>query len=331
LTLFGETVITNELPSRPCPLCGAVLHPYALTDGEDQPRPAVLFTDCLRRCDNCRVGLSNARTVGSETTIYGDASDNVPTEVRDGFVQALRCSINVLNRPNKLIKAGYSTSEDALTWTMFRYLESKNRLRETFAANGVAIAQHASVEPRLILWGAEVPGRDGSASQVPAGLHRVSCLLQETTDRRTEPDVILDFGVAGIVFVEVKFRSGNEIKPSKYAHWERYLGDQEAPFKNPAEVRSNGHYELTRNWRIAWELSRMLNVPIALINLGKDALFDGAKGRALSVYESLLAQDGAHAFYRLSWRRFLDAAGYIPPWLRAYLTDRTLAQKTAAV
>jgi hypothetical protein len=37
--------------------------------------------------------------------------------------------------PNKLVKAGYSTSEDALTWTMFRFLESKNRLREAFAGN----------------------------------------------------------------------------------------------------------------------------------------------------------------------------------------------------
>jgi hypothetical protein len=247
-------------------------------------------------------------------------------------VQALRSSISVFNRPNKLVKAGYSTSEDALTWTMFRFLEGENRLWETFAGNGVAIAEHASVEPRLILWGAEVPSRDGSVSQAPAGLHRVSCLLQETTDRRTEPDVILDFGVARIVFVEVKFRSGNEIKSSQYEHWDRYLGDQEAgPFKIPAEVRSNGHYELVRNWRIAWELSRALNVPVALINLGKDALFNGAKGKALSVYESLLAQDGAHAFYRLSWRHLLDAAGDIPPWLQTYLAERSLTVKAATV
>jgi hypothetical protein len=198
-------------------------------------------------------------------------------------------------------------------------------LREAFAGNGVAIAEHASGEPRLILWGAEVSSRDGTPSPVPARLHRVSCLLQEETDRRTEPDVILDFGVAGVVFVEVKFRSGNEIKSPRYEHWERYLGDQgPGPFKIPAEVRANGHYELVRNWCIAWELSRALNVPVALINLGKDALFKGAKGKALSEYESLLAQDRAHAFYRLSWRRLLDAAGDIPPWLKAYLTERSV-------
>jgi hypothetical protein len=324
--------MTADLQSRPCPSCGEILHPHKLTDGDDRPRSAVLFTDCLRRCDVCRVGLSNARTAGSETVIYEDASGNVPMEVRDGFIQALRSSINVLNRPNKLIKAGYSTSEDALTWTMFRFLESKDRLRETLAGNGVAIAEHASGEPRLILWGAEVPSKVGSLSQVPAGLHLVSCLLQETMDRRTEPDVVLDFGVAGIVFVEVKFRSGNEIKASQYEHWERYLGDQEAgPFKNPAQVRTNGHYELARNWRIAWELSRALDVPVALINLGNDALFKGENGKALGEFESLLAQDAAHVFYRLSWRKLLDAVADVPPWLEGYLTYRGLTQRTSTV
>jgi hypothetical protein len=252
--------------------------------------------------------------------------------VRDGFVQALRSSINVLNRPNKLVKAGYSTSEDALTWTMFRFLESKNRLRETFAGGGVDIAKHASGEPRLILWGAEVPSRGGPVSKVPAGLHRVSGLLQEATDRRTEPDVVLDFGAAGIVFVEVKFRSGNEVKSAQYEHWDRYLGDDDlGSFKNPTQVRTNGHYELARNWRIAWELSRALNVPAALINLGNDALFKGENGKALAEYESLLAQDAAHVFYRLSWRQLLDAVGDIPPWLEGYLTERGLTMKTANV
>jgi hypothetical protein len=134
------------------------------------------------------------------------------------------------------------------------------------------------------------------------------------------------------VFVEVKFRSGNEIKASQYEHWERYLGDQEAgPFKNPAQVRTNGHYELARNWRIAWELSRALDVPVALINLGNDALFKGENGKALGEFESLLAQDAAHVFYRLSWRKLLDAVADVPPWLEGYLTYRGLTQRTSTV
>jgi hypothetical protein len=211
-------------------------------------------------------------------------------EVRHRFIQALRSSINVLNRPNKLVKAGYSSSEDALTWTMFRFLESKNRLRETFAGAGVSIAEHASCEPRLILWGAEVPSEDGSPSQVPAGLHRVSCLLQEAKDRCTEPDVVLDFGLAGIVFVEVKFRSGNEIKSSQYDHLERYLGDREpAPFKNPAQVRINGHYELARNWRIAWSYPgrstfRLLSLTLAMTPCSKVSAQNGSEISPKRIY-----------------------------------------------
>jgi hypothetical protein len=113
--------MTADLASRSCPSCGEKLHPHALMDGEDRPPPAVLFTDLLRRCDICRVGISNARTAGSETVIYEDARANVPMEVRDEFIQALRSSINVLNRPNKLIKAGCSTSEAALTWTQLAW------------------------------------------------------------------------------------------------------------------------------------------------------------------------------------------------------------------
>src|SRR4051812_29306820 len=133
-------MFVENLKPQPCPGCDAILYPR---ESAAVVPPATTFLDCWRRCDKCGIGLSNGRTPGNETLIYMDPRDNIPAEVRDGFLAALARGISEVNRLNKASKAAFSSSEDALTWTVFRYLQSACRLRETTAALDIVIARTA--------------------------------------------------------------------------------------------------------------------------------------------------------------------------------------------
>lgn len=88
------------------------------------------FGDCLRRCEECGIGISNGRAAGKETVIYRNVLHNVIPGLRDEFLDVLSQSLNELNRTNKVLNAAYSTSEDALTWNYFNHLRLARRLQE---------------------------------------------------------------------------------------------------------------------------------------------------------------------------------------------------------
>jgi len=316
---------TPTLQARPCPCCKKMLSPGE--PGTYAIRPAGSFSECLRRCDDCGIGLSNSGTVGSETIIYKDPRDNIPEEMRDGFIEAVRSAVHKFNLANKETKAGFSSSEDALTWTVFRWLQQEGILRKTSSSLGIEIAKSALNEPALHLWGAQVPNPNGADSKLGSFLAEISADLEEVVDRRTEPDVILDFGNAGVVFIEVKFRSGNEITDANYGNWDRYLNRPEpAAFRDSKGIRQNGHYELARNWCFAWEVSKKLNVPVGVINLGPEGLFKGRGAESLDVFVSLLNQDARHQFYRITWQQLFEASGKLPGWFPAYAVDKRLEE-----
>lgn len=317
-----------NLPARPCPSCNAALSAGEL--GTYTVGAAGSFAKCLRRCHVCGIGLSNSKTAGSETRIYLQASHNVPEVIREGFIEALESGANELNRSNKKQKAAFSTSEDALTWTVFRWLQLEQRLTATFSSLGINIARKASDEPLLILWGADIAikQKDASDSRLVKILKDISRALAEQPELRTEPDVVLDFGAAGIVIIEVKYRSANEIKSPTYPNWPRYLQMTDSgAFEDANAIRENGHYELTRNWRFGWEISRQLNLPVTIINLGRTALFNGMAGKALATFESLLTQNDWHQFVRLTWNELLESCVQCPTWIEDYVADKRLGWK----
>ena len=319
---------TKDLPTLPCPRCKIALS--AGTPGTYIAHSAGSFEECLRRCEACGIGLSNSRTAGSETRIYAHASDNVPEVVRKGFIEALESGANELNRRNKKLKAAFSTSEDALTWTVFRWLQLEQRLASTFFSLGFNIARGMRDEPRLLLWGAEVPlePKPNSDSRLVKTLRDISHTLGEQPDRRTEPDVVLDFGAAGVIFIEVKYQSANEIKSPTYPNWQRYLNMPDpSAFRDGAAIRENGHYELARNWRFGWQISKQLEVPVTVINLGRTALFNGLAGGALARFEALLSQNDRRQFARLTWSELLGNGVQCPTWFMDYIDDKRLLRK----
>jgi hypothetical protein len=253
----------------------------------------------------------------------------VPAEVRRGALETVKQALNELNRENKRIKFAFESSEDAVTWTVFRYLQDSQHFRSTLQHLHIKSAMDTSTEPTLLLWGVPVPLDNSPGWDIQRRLVEVSNRIGEKPRRRSEPDVILDFGDAGLVFVEVKYRSRNEFVRESYPHFRTYLKETDA-FVDAGVVRHSGRYELARNWRIGWELAKLTgSQSFTLMNLGPAGLFEDKKERQhLVMFRSGLFSDQEHQFLTATWPAFLGGIpGPWPRWFEDYVNCRGLMER----
>lgn len=287
------------------------------------------WTDCLRRCEPCQVGISNARV--NPTIIFGDPTLNVPQPLRDGVAETLAVALNERNRENKRRKFGFSTSEDALTWVVFRYLHDSGQLLDALRRAGLPIPEGATRIEAMLLWGVPVPfDRTANARGwlLRARLEEIADRLGEGRTSRTEPDVVIDLGTC-LIIIEVKHRSPTDVKVASYAGWDRYYPTGGAP-PYGARLRASGCYELARNWRFGLELVVGSDRAFTLVTLGPDDLFRGEAGEVLDRFEEWLPADGRTTFSRLRWKDLLRSITDRPGWLLEYVRDRGYAVEEGA-
>ena len=210
--------MTTGLPLLTCPSCGRAM----ISAGGDQPRlTATSFENCVRRCKSCGIGASNALGSQSVTYIHRDPLTNIPEPSREGALDALSAALNIRSRGTKRSRFGFSTSEDAVTWVVFTYLMRSKLLLKALQNVQLAAPDAGHIEPTLLLWGVPVEPTTSGAS-LRARLSAQCTALGKDKERMSEPDVIVDLGAHGIVFIEVKYLSGNDKKSSSYAGWEKY-------------------------------------------------------------------------------------------------------------
>jgi hypothetical protein len=311
-----------ELPAIMCAGCGRTVGPVAyVPETKGGPPTASSFDSCLRSCPDCNLGYSNASDPGRAVLIHRDPLQNIPEPVRPGADEALASALNIRNRANKRVKFGFETSEDAVTWTVFRYLQESGELGRVIEACVPALKGIAGAEPAVLFWGAPVPARDERSLAIRARLAALCSSLGENPESFSEPDVILDFGPAGLVIIEVKYRSPNDNKDAGYGGWPRYL-DRSGAFVDEETIRTSGHSELARNWRIGWGIAS--HRPLALVNLAPAGVFDEPHGTRLTRFERALNQTERKCFIRLPWSRLVDPMRNQPPWLEAFIAEREL-------
>ena len=296
-----------------CRACKAVVHP-ALADLGPTGRARRVSTrlHSLYQCD-CGVSYSNALLEASRVLIHQRPELNVPAQVLVGLRDVLDGAINETNRRSKSEKFCFETSEDAVTWTVCRYLESVCRL-DAIVESSPADQPKRPI-PALLLWGVPVSG--AVAKDVAQTLRAISDGLQEATKRRSEPDVILVWSDLSVL-VEVKYRSPNEQGASS-PHFPRYL-DRPDLFSVPVQdVEKAGFYELVRNWRIGVELAERRGTAFHLVNLGPRSM-----ARSASAFSRLLAQTPERQFSHRSWADVLTAVSPAPAWFEEYSRKRHL-------
>jgi hypothetical protein len=287
-----------------CRECGSQIQP----DGdvlESLPArlTAATYADCIYKCAWCGAGYSNGTNPDTRTLIWPYPALNVPHQVRWDSAQVLSRSVNETNRKSKATRFGFSTSEDAVTWTMVKGLESEGRLDALIPPQ-----TRSEGDPSVLLWGA--PAGGPSAEAVADALSRVSAQLGE--DRRTEPDLVLAWP-DHVAFIEVKYRSGNEHKPN-YAGFSKYLGRLELFAVPSAEIEASGFYELVRDWRIGIEVTEILGAPMfTLVNLGPPKI-----SKSAAHAQEQFALSPTRSFIHRTWDEVLDDAAPLPAWLDDY-------------
>jgi hypothetical protein len=314
----------TRLPSVHCSRCGRILESDVFTpNARGGARRATDYESCLRRCEVCGIGLSNANTadVARLTLIYRDPFMDLSEWVREGCEQTLAQALNVRNRKAKRVKFASSRSEDHVTWTVFRFLQHTGILGRTLTQVGIGPGTDESREPTLLLWGVPLPNDDPAGAAVREQLIEVSNRMGEHPRYRSEPDVILDFGRAGVALIEVKCSSANEKKREAYPGWDKYLEDTKA-FRDAQRSRELGLYELARNWRIGWDLAE--SRPLTLVNLGPTDLFVGRQGAELAEFRKCLDTAGERRFDLLTWAKLLGAIDRSDDWFWAYAQGRDL-------
>jgi hypothetical protein len=256
------------------------------------------------RCLDCGIGYSNATNPEARVRIVRDIDQAVPGEVHDGLQAALAEALNVRNRPSKRNAFCSASSEDAVTWTVFRGLDLIGRLARV--AQAITPDHPDSREVDLLLWGVPVAGPDGAA--IRDQLIAVSDELGEASKSRSEPDVIL-VTETHVVFIEAKTGSRNDVNASSNG-WATYLKD-EALFRGEAKrVQEAGYYELVRNWVIGNRLADKLGRDYLLVNLGPSPL-----AQDVQCLTPLLGTTAHRSFSHLRWVQLLQEAEPLPQWL----------------
>jgi len=280
------------------------------------------YDSCERRCASCEIGASNAKDPEGVTFIYRDPLKNIPKEIAAGAAECVQRALNQRNRASKWKRFGFSTSEDAVTWVVFVHLLRSGQLGSALSACGL-LSSAAADRCSLLLWGNAVDGAAGGPA-IRDRLTEISFQAGEDPQSMSEPDVIVDAGPAGLVFIEVKFRSGNDNAPADYPGWMRYLRE-DGPFGDAALARASGCYELARNW---YFMSALANGrPATLVNLGQGKLFSGIEGQRLARFEQSLNGGTSQRFARLTWSQFLSGLNRAPQWSRNFCTNRGLGSR----
>jgi hypothetical protein len=171
------------------------------------------------------------------------------------------------------------------------------------------------ISQRLLLWGVEMPVPADFVSRIERRLETISRELGESSNRRTEPDAIVELGDAGLIVVEAKLRSANDRLSEDHAHWQRYV---DKGFANETAVRETGLYELTRNWRFEHELAA--GRPFTLVNLGSSTLFEDPR---LEKWFQALDHSVQGRFVRMSWQHLLHGLS-LESWMSEFCRQRGL-------
>jgi len=305
-----------QLPPLICPNCRG---PIAAAAYVGQVSTASGFDDCLRRCDRCGIAASNATDSKTITFIYRDPLGNIPIESREGAGETLANALNVRNRDSKRRRFGFSTSEDAVTWVVFTYLLRSGHLLAALQRTGVISDETPSPAPTLLLWGVPI-GSGNRGAEIRKQLSDLCARLTEDPNSFSEPDVIIDLGEAGLIFIEVKYRSGNDTKPDDYPGWSRYDLASQLGWQFD-RVKASGCYELARNWCLLKILAGKRAA--RLVNLGPERLLLGAEGKRLDSFVDALEIDQQSQFVKATWSVLLGNNDF-PEWLARFCRSRDL-------
>ena len=192
----------------------------------------------------------------------------------------------------------HNNSEDAVSWNVFRFLESTNLLNQLLTD----ISNQKQHDSELIYW---------SYSQTEkhqwSHLNKARKEFGEALNRGSEPDLIV-LTPNALFFIEAKLTASNNTQPSNSNEYKKYLtgGNQwfRQGFTTDYETIaiSTRKYELLRFWLIGSWLAQQLGVDFYLINVVPAEKEENIVER----FSKFIQQNKHRKFIRLSWEDIFE-------------------------
>ncbi len=218
---------------------------------------------------------------------------------------------------NQIENFGFSTSEDALTWTVFKFLHDTGQLATCLELSGLGNRPPNERPPSLLIWGAPVP-LDQNANEHGWALRQrlisISEWLLENQGSRTEPDVVIDMGQFGIVIVEVKHTS-----PTRQRSRIMTGGTRIYPEGHP--IRASLCYRACPQLAIR-NRTRLVSAMPLYARLARTKTLFQEQDELIGGFEACLPPQGLARFRRLTWNSLLATITDPPEWLVRYVQAR---------
>jgi len=270
------------------------------------------YNECLRQCDACMVGYSNSKS--NPTLIFKDPLLNIPVHIRGNINEVLACSLNIKTRKTKLKRIGFNTSEDALSWTVFRYSQ---KLDNISALMKYITGEKASEEITVYYWGVPLNKKGEINNEKQDYIQKLLIDMGEKQDTLSEPDIILEDSDS-VVFFEVKLSSSNDYQtPSD--KWNTYKNN--SYFQKDITTLSGKYpYQLFRNWYIGNKFAEQKNRKFYLINL----VLKRPKDKETELLKSIINETDSSRFKTITWNELLNNCftKELPEWLITWLRNR---------
>ena len=226
---------------------------------------------------------------------YGDMRNNLLWTAPEDM--ALLKKIFKVKRESRMER---NSSEDAVSWNAFRYLEKNNMLSGLLSY----ISGAAQVGPEIIYWSYSQSEGGGWT-----GLNRARMEFGEQIKRGSEPDIIVKTKNA-LFIIEVKVSARNETKPTPRGQDKGYLAGGEGWYKNVFTSDYNTvavkdkKYELMRYWLLGSWLAKEQNCDFYLISL----VLEGREPGLVPAFKKHIAETENRKYKRLDWE---ELYGYI--------------------
>jgi len=266
-----------------CPRCGKEY------SKDNIPRKRTTrYEDCILKCRNCKIGISN----NNKTIIYKNYLDNIPKQLYNRLEFILKNNLNIKSHSQKIIRMGFSTSEDSLSWIFFSYFLIYNRqyiLLDLFNIDSKKIVN-------IYFWGS---GYFDNLLFVKELKKILKDIFFENEKSFSEPDIIIETENK-IIFIEIKYHSKNvskcdKNKVKKYVK-SKYYKDEDKAIKSE-------YYELIRNWSILNEIGKNKECYLYNIGLRKNFEKETKTDKYNLFLESLIKSEN---FIRYYWEDIVE-------------------------
>lgn len=232
--------------------------------------------------------------ISPTTWKYASEADNLLwTSPAD---EALLMAIKGSKRESRI---AFDNSEDAVTFSVFRYLETRPQLLEAVLAE---MGGERVRDPRLIYW-----SHDQEADGMWEPLMRARKAFGESLTRGSEPDLIV-LTDDTLFIVEAKLTSTNKTSAPKSGLLKKYLTGADSLFERCFGVDwaavSADRYELMRLWLLGSWLAADLGLKLRLISLLPMRQITQLPSEHFADY---IAQSDEHRFVVHAWEHIWKA------------------------